>query len=110
MRDPLREYLKIMFLLQAWDITKKVCAYTNHTILPEALERWPVDLMENLLPRHLEIIYKINHFHMEFVAQKYNNDWDKMRILSIVEEEGGKRINMAHLAIVGSHAVNGVAA
>ena len=94
---------------QAWEITKKVCAYTNHTILPEALERWPVELMQNLLPRHLEIIYKINHFHMEFVAQKYNNDWDKMRVLSIVEEEGGKRINMAHLAIVGSHAVNGVA-
>ena len=95
---------------QAWDITQKVCAYTNHTILPEALERWPVDLMENLLPRHLEIIYKINHFHMEFVSAKYNGDWEKMRVLSIVEEEGGKRINMAHLAIVGSHAVNGVAA
>ena len=98
------------FFFQAWDITQKVCAYTNHTILPEALERWPVDLMENLLPRHLEIIYKINHFHMEFVSSKYNGDWDKMRVLSIVEEEGGKRINMAHLAIVGSHAVNGVAA
>jgi len=95
---------------KAWDITQKVCAYTNHTILPEALERWPVDLMENLLPRHLEIIYKINHFHMEFVSAKYNGDWEKMRVLSIVEEEGGKRINMAHLAIVGSHAVNGVAA
>ena len=66
--------------------------------------------MQNLLPRHLEIIYKINHFHMEFVSAKYNGDWEKMRVLSIVEEEGGKRINMAHLAIVGSHAVNGVAA
>lgn len=93
----------------AWDVTRKVCAYTNHTILPEALERWPVELMQNLLPRHMEIIYKINHFHMEYVAQKYNNDWDKMRVLSIIEEEGGKRVNMAHLAIVGSHAVNGVA-
>ena len=100
----------ISFFFQAWDITQKVCAYTNHTILPEALERWPVDLMQNLLPRHLEIIYKINHFHMEFVSAKYNGDWEKMRVLSIVEEEGGKRINMAHLAIVGSHAVNGVAA
>ena len=58
--------------------------------------------MENLLPRHLEIIYKINHFHMEFVASKYNNDWDKMAVLSIIEEEGGKRVNMAHLAIVGN--------
>ena len=86
-----------------------MCAYTNHTILPEALERWPVELMQNLLPRHMEIIYKINHFHMEYVAQKNNNDWDKMRVLSIIEEEGGKRVNMAHLAIVGSHAVNGVA-
>jgi glucan phosphorylase len=65
--------------------------------------------MENLLPRHLEIIYKINHFHMEFVADRYNNDMEKMKVLSIVEEEGGKRINMARLAIVGSHAVNGVA-
>ena len=94
---------------QAFDITQRVCAYTNHTILPEALERWPVTMLENLLPRHLEIIYKINHFHMELVAKKYNNDWEKMRVLSIVEEEGEKRINMAHLAIVGSHAVNGVA-
>ena len=66
-------------------------------------------MMENLLPRHLEIIYKINHFHMEYVSTKYDNDWNKMRLLSIVEEEGEKRINMAHLAIVGSHAVNGVA-
>ena len=94
---------------QAFDITQRVCAYTNHTILPEALERWPVSMLENLLPRHLEIIYKINHFHMENVAQRYNNNGEKMRVLSIVEEEGGKRINMAHLAIVGSHAVNGVA-
>ena len=103
-------HVKNYFFFQAWDITQKVCAYTNHTILPEALERWPVELMENLLPRHLEIIYKINHFHMEYVSTKYNGDCDKMRVLSIVEEEGGKRINMAHLAIVGSHAVNGVAA
>lgn len=93
----------------AWEITCKTCAYTNHTILPEALERWPVSLLQNLLPRHLEIIYKINHFHMEAVAKRYNNDMDKMRVLSIVEEDGEKRINMAHLAIVGSHAVNGVA-
>jgi len=93
----------------AFDITQRVCAYTNHTILPEALERWPVTMLENLLPRHLEIIYKINHFHMEYVSKKYNDDWDKKRLLSIVEEEGEKRINMAHLAIVGSHAVNGVA-
>lgn len=94
---------------EAWEVTKQVCAYTNHTILPEALERWDVSMLENLLPRHMEIIYKINHYHMQYVAKKYKDDWDKMRVLSIIEEEGGKRVNMAHLAIVGSHAVNGVA-
>lgn len=93
----------------AWEVTQKVCAYTNHTILPEALERWPCDMLQNILPRHLEIIYLINHNHMAYVAEKYDHDWDKMRALSIIEEEGGKRVNMAHLAIVGSHAVNGVA-
>lgn len=93
----------------AWNVTRRCCAYTNHTILPEALERWPVELLENILPRHLEIIYFINHCHMEYVAKKYNNDMEKMRTLSIIEEDGGKRINMAHLAIVGSHTVNGVA-
>lgn len=96
----------------AWELTKKTCAYTNHTILPEALERWPVDLLENLLPRHLEIIYVINHKHMEFVAKRYEGCDDlfaRMGALSIIEEEGGKRVNMAALAIVGSHAVNGVA-
>uniref|UniRef100_A0A0K2T8R5 Alpha-1,4 glucan phosphorylase n=1 Tax=Lepeophtheirus salmonis TaxID=72036 RepID=A0A0K2T8R5_LEPSM len=93
----------------AWDITRKCCAYTNHTILPEALERWPVELMGSLLPRHLEIIYHINHCHMEHVGKVFNNDMGMMKALSIIEEEGGKRVNMAHLAIVGSHAVNGVA-
>merc|ERR1712198_792878 len=96
----------------AWELTKKTCAYTNHTILPEALERWPVDLLENLLPRHLEIIYLINHKHMEFVAKRYEGSpdlFERMGALSIIEEQGGKRVNMASLAIVGSHAVNGVA-
>uniref|UniRef100_A0A8V5H3T4 Alpha-1,4 glucan phosphorylase n=1 Tax=Melopsittacus undulatus TaxID=13146 RepID=A0A8V5H3T4_MELUD len=76
---------------KAWDITKRTFAYTNHTVLPEALERWPVDLVEKLLPRHLQIIYEINQRHLD------------------VSEGGTKRINMAHLCIVGSHAVNGVA-
>jgi len=93
----------------AWDITTRCCAYTNHTILPEALERWCTEMIGRILPRHLEIIYTINHNFMELVAKRYNNDWGKMRALSIIEEEGGKRVNMAHLAIVGSHAVNGVA-
>jgi len=96
---------------EAWDITVKCCAYTNHTILPEALERWPVTMLETVLPRHLEIIYMINHLHMEEVKLKYGADnWDKMRVLSCIEEDGEKRVNMAHLAIIGSHAVNGVAA
>merc|ERR1719464_1957005 len=93
----------------AFDITQRVCAYTNHTILPEALERWPVTMLANLLPRHLEIIFDINQFHMDYVANKYQGNQEKMRLLSIVEEGSEKRINMAHLAIVGSHAVNGVA-
>lgn len=93
----------------AWDITRKCCAYTNHTILPEALERWPVDMLEHTLPRHLEIIYYINHCHMKEVAAKYPGNEDKLKVLSIVENDGCKRINMANLAIIGSHAVNGVA-
>merc|ERR1719495_795214 len=97
-------------MAQAWDITVKCCAYTNHTILPEALERWPVSMMESLLPRHLEIIYFINYLHMEEVKAKYGDDFGKMAALSCIEEDGEKRVNMAHLAIIGSHAVNGVAA
>jgi len=94
----------------AWDITNKCCAYTNHTILPEALERWPVSMLESILPRHLEIIYFINHLHMEEVKAKYGDNMEKMKVLSCIEEDGEKRVNMAHLAIIGSHAVNGVAA
>ncbi|XP_031428459.1 glycogen phosphorylase, muscle form [Clupea harengus] len=94
---------------KAWDIVVKTCAYTNHTVLPEALERWPIDLIQTLLPRHLEIIYEINRRHMERVARKFPGDHDRMRRMSLIEEEGGKRVNMAHLCIVGAHAVNGVA-
>jgi len=94
----------------AWDITVKCCAYTNHTILPEALERWPVSMLETILPRHLEIIYFINHLHMEVVKKQLGDDWEKLKQLSCIEEDGEKRVNMAHLAIIGSHAVNGVAA
>jgi len=94
----------------AWDVTRKCCAYTNHTILPEALERWPVSMLESILPRHLEIIYHINHIHMQEVSKRYGGDaWDKMKALSCIEEEGEKRVNMASLAIIGSHTVNGVA-
>ena len=95
---------------KAWEVTQKTCAYTNHTVLPEALERWPVHLMERLLPRHLQIIYEINARFMEEVAKKWPGDFDRMRRMSLVEESPEKRVNMAHLCIVGSHAVNGVAA
>uniref|UniRef100_A0A8C2G3M7 Alpha-1,4 glucan phosphorylase n=1 Tax=Cyprinus carpio TaxID=7962 RepID=A0A8C2G3M7_CYPCA len=94
---------------KAWDICNKTCAYTNHTVLPEALERWPIDLFQTLLPRHLEIIYEINRRHMERVSSLYPGDVDRMRRMSLIEEGGQKRVNMAHLCIVGSHAVNGVA-
>ncbi|CAM5152100.1 unnamed protein product [Natator depressus] len=94
---------------KAWDITKQTFAYTNHTVLPEALERWPVDLVEKLLPRHLQIIYEINQRHLDKVAALFPNDLDRLRRMSLIEEGGVKRINMAHLCIIGSHAVNGVA-
>ncbi|NWU95895.1 PYGL protein, partial [Upupa epops] len=94
---------------KAWDITKKTFAYTNHTVLPEALERWPVDLVEKLLPRHLQIIYEINQKHLDHIASLFPNDVARLRRMSLIEEGGTKRINMAHLCIVGSHAVNGVA-
>jgi len=95
---------------EAWDICVRTFAYTNHTVLPEALERWPVPLFEKVLPRHLIIVYAINHHHLERVKQLYPGDDDRLRRMSIIEEGGEKRVNMAHLAIVASHAVNGVAA
>ncbi|KAL5008739.1 hypothetical protein ScPMuIL_014320 [Solemya velum] len=95
---------------KAWEICIKTCAYTNHTVLPEALERWPVHLLENLLPRHLEIIYYINFLFIKEVGKKFPGDNDRVRRMSIVEESDEKRINMAFLSIVGAHAVNGVAA
>uniref|UniRef100_A0A914XU86 Alpha-1,4 glucan phosphorylase n=1 Tax=Panagrolaimus superbus TaxID=310955 RepID=A0A914XU86_9BILA len=98
---------------QAFDIGVRSFGYTNHTLLPEALERWPVSMLNSLLPRHLEIIYEINARFLTQVASKYPGDLDRLRRMSIVEEaddHGEKRINMAHLCIVGSHAVNGVAA
>uniref|UniRef100_A0A672TUL3 Alpha-1,4 glucan phosphorylase n=1 Tax=Strigops habroptila TaxID=2489341 RepID=A0A672TUL3_STRHB len=94
---------------KAWDITERTFAYTNHTVLPEALERWPVDLVEKLLPRHLQIICEINQRHLDHIAFLFPNDVDRLRRMSLIEEGGTKRINMAHLCIVGSHAVNGVA-
>uniref|UniRef100_A0A8D2HHZ6 Alpha-1,4 glucan phosphorylase n=1 Tax=Urocitellus parryii TaxID=9999 RepID=A0A8D2HHZ6_UROPR len=94
---------------KAWEVTVKTCAYTNHTVLPEALERWPVHLLETLLPRHLQIIYEINQRFLNRVAAAFPGDVDRLRRMSLVEEGAVKRINMAHLCIAGSHAVNGVA-
>jgi len=94
----------------AWQITTATCAYTNHTLMPEALEKWPVPLFERILPRHLEIIYEINRRHLDDAAQRTHNDGEKRKRLSLVEEGNPKHIRMAYLAIVGSHSVNGVAA
>ncbi|XP_024378554.1 uncharacterized protein [Physcomitrium patens] len=93
----------------AWDITTRVFGYTNHTILPEALEKWSVPLMQKLLPRHLEIIYEINHRHLQVVEGKWKNDTEKLIKMSIIEEGNTKAVRMAILATVGSHAINGVA-
>ncbi|MDP1708608.1 MAG: glycogen/starch/alpha-glucan phosphorylase [Gammaproteobacteria bacterium] len=95
---------------QAWDITQRTFSYTNHTLLPEALETWPVDLFEVMLPRHLQIIYEINHHFLKQVIHKYPGDLELLRRVSLVQEGGKRCVRMAHLAIVGSHKVNGVAA
>ncbi len=95
---------------KAWDIVVKIFAYTNHTILPEALETWRTALMERVLPRHVQIIYEINRRFLEKMKKQFKGDNQKLKRLSLVEEEGDKRIRMAHLAVVGSHSVNGVAA
>eukprot|EP00190_Bangiopsis_sp_CCMP1999_P005735 CAMPEP_0198725658 /NCGR_PEP_ID=MMETSP1475-20131203/2918_1 /TAXON_ID= ORGANISM="Unidentified sp., Strain CCMP1999" /NCGR_SAMPLE_ID=MMETSP1475 /ASSEMBLY_ACC=CAM_ASM_001111 /LENGTH=873 /DNA_ID=CAMNT_0044487465 /DNA_START=98 /DNA_END=2719 /DNA_ORIENTATION=- len=94
----------------AWSTTTKVFSYTNHTVLPEALEKWSVSLMERLLPRHMQIIYEINRRHLESIAQKFPGDGDKLTRMSIIEEGYTKMVRMAVLAVVGSHKVNGVAA
>ncbi len=95
---------------QAWDITQRTFSYTNHTLLPEALETWPVELFEIMLPRHLQIIYEINHHFLKQVIHQYPGDLGLLRRVSLVQEGGKRCVRMAHLAIVGSHKVNGVAA
>ncbi|MHC4915247.1 MAG: glycogen/starch/alpha-glucan phosphorylase [Planctomycetota bacterium] len=94
----------------AWKIVTQVFAYTNHTILPEALEAWPSQLVQRLLPRHQEIIFEINHRFLRQVQQRYPGDHDRLRRMSIVKEGRERMIRMAYLAIIGSHSVNGVAA
>jgi starch phosphorylase len=92
----------------AWDITVKTFAYTNHTVMPEALESWPIPVMENLLPRHMQIIFEINMRFLKSVAIRFPGDNDRLRRMSIIDEGNPKRVRMAFLSIIGSHSVNGV--
>lgn len=93
----------------AWNLTRKTFGYTNHTLLPEALEKWPLDLFGKILPRHLEIIYEINQRFLDQVRAIYPGDDQRIARLSIIDETGERYVRMAHLACIGSHAVNGVA-
>src|SRR5208283_1796744 len=95
---------------QAWILTQRTLAYTNHTLLPEALEKWPLTWFEMLLPRHLEIIFEINRRFLDGVRARFPGDEERVRRLSLVEEGPERKIRMANLAIVGSHSTNGVAA
>src|SRR2546423_2777160 len=95
---------------EAWDLTQRTLAYTNHTLLPEALEKWPVVWFERMLPRHLEIIYEINRRLIDEVRERFPGDEERIRQISLVEEDPERKIRMANLAIVGSHSTNGVAA
>ncbi len=101
---------KLLAWDDAWKISVETFAYTNHTVLPEALETWPVRILESILPRHLQIIYQINDHFLKEVASRFPDDMERLRRMSIVAEEGEKHIRMAQLAIVGSHSVNGVSA
>jgi starch phosphorylase len=95
---------------KAWQLVGKIFSYTNHTLMPEALETWTVELFGRLLPRHLEIIYKINSEFLHMVNHHFPGEPDLLQRVSIIDESNGRRVRMAHLAVVGSHTVNGVAA
>jgi starch phosphorylase len=95
---------------QAWDLTQRSLAYTNHTLLPEALEKWPLHWFEDLLPRHLEIIYEINRRHLDRARARFAGDESRLASVSLIEEGAMRKVRMANLAIVGSHSTNGVAA
>ncbi len=94
----------------AWSLTTRIFAYTNHTLMPEALETWQVEMFGRVLPRHLEIIYEINHQFLNAVNHMFPGDTELLKRVSIIDEAHGRRVRMAHLAVVGSHTVNGVAA
>src|SRR2546425_3837882 len=95
---------------EAWRITVDTFSYTNHTLLPEALESWPMHLFERVLPRHMQIIYRINAEHLEAARQKNPEAHDLLASVSLIDEHGGRKLRMGHLAFVGSHKVNGVSA
>jgi len=94
---------------EAWEITQKTLAYTNHTLLPEALEKWPVAWLQEILPRHVELIYEINRRFLGDVRDRYPGDEGRIRRISLIDDASDKKIRMAHLAVVGSHSTNGVA-
>ncbi len=96
--------------VEAWAVTRRTFAYTNHTLLPEALEQWPITLFARILPRHLEIIYEINAHHLDEVRIRFLGEHERLSRLSLINEHGERYVRMAHLACVGSHAINGVAA
>ena len=95
---------------EAWRITTDTISYTNHTLLPEALESWPVSLMERLLPRHMQIVYQINRLHLDAVCAAPRPDGPPLSALSLIDDNAGRRVRMGTLAFLGSHKVNGVSA
>ena len=95
---------------EAWQITTNTISYTNHTLLPEALESWPVSLMERLLPRHMQIVYQINRLHLDAVCALPRTDGPPLSVLSLIDDNAGRRLRMSSLAFLGSHKVNGVSA
>ncbi len=94
---------------RAWEITTATLSYTNHTLLPEAMEKWPLPMFSSLLPRHMEIIFEVNRRFMDHVSKRFPGETERLRRMSIIEEEGEKSVRMANLACIGSHAINGVA-
>jgi starch phosphorylase len=95
---------------RAWAITQKVFSYTNHTLMQEALETWPVDMLGHILPRHLQLIFDINKIFIDSITAEFGHDIDLMRRVSLIDENGGRRVRMGYLAVVASHKVNGVSA
>ena len=95
---------------QAWEITERTLAYTNHTLLPEALEKWPLAWFEMMLPRHLEIIFEVNRRFLDAVRARFPGDEERIKRMSLIEDGAERRVRMANLAIAGSHSTNGVAA